>query len=675
MNQKLFKALPILLAVGLFSCTNAELEPIPPVPTYNDDKLAISGELCTLEPETLVFPLRVIFVVDSSVSMEANDPPDPVTGITGRERAVRETWETMLDQSAEGIKFSVIRFSAQAQPQTGVDLDGDSLADTYFTGDRVILDAATTSLGVTDRTTNYLNAIGEAYFEIRTELIQAEQESLPLSKYVVIFLSDGEPDTDSSDARENSREEILTAVRQLKELTENFRVGSFAFHTAFIASGQAASDQSASSLLQAMAETGDGTFRSFPSGEELNFLFVDFTVLRRVFTLRSLGVYNMNAAMDVDQIPAPPEVPDLDMGMDMQIEDMGPDAGMETEVVEPPPVLDGLALTSPDIPRRMFVDSNGSGFLECGEPMADTDGDGLSDVVEIRLGLNPLLRDTDDDGLNDYLEWQFRDDGLDPLEYTASGCFIPSPCVDADADGYCDCILDSDADGVCDCVADNSCLDALGHDCLDLDEDQLCDCPDLDQDGFCDYADRDGDGLHDCEEVYYGTSQLGVDSDADGIPDNIEVKFQTNPAEDDTQGDLDADGETNRVEVLTNTNPRCADTSLRSRNAYRYDLVNTGIEGSQSCYTFDISNVTLVPTIEVESEGYPGSGWNRIYIYAGEVAFDDPTAFAKYRMACVYASYNPNGDYKNPPSGRVNLRESDFVEVGDFDPEIHCKYP
>src|SRR5690606_39581960 len=68
---------------------------------------------------------------------------------------------------------------------------------------RSILDAATTSLGVTDRTTNYLNAIGEAYFEIRTELIQAEQESLPLSKYVVIFLSDGEPDTDSSDAREN----------------------------------------------------------------------------------------------------------------------------------------------------------------------------------------------------------------------------------------------------------------------------------------------------------------------------------------------------------------------------------------------------------------------------------------------------------------------------------------
>ncbi|MEL6180408.1 MAG: hypothetical protein AAFS10_15725, partial [Myxococcota bacterium] len=90
----------VLLAVSGFwlpglGCSEANLEPIPPEPTFRDDKITIEGALCTRAPETLSFPLRVLFVVDSSVSMERTDPPDPVTGETGRERAVRETWERL----------------------------------------------------------------------------------------------------------------------------------------------------------------------------------------------------------------------------------------------------------------------------------------------------------------------------------------------------------------------------------------------------------------------------------------------------------------------------------------------------------------------------------------------------------------------------------------------------
>lgn len=661
-----------LVALGLalpLACTDAKLEQIPSPPTYRDDKLQVSGGFCTRTPESLVFPLRVMFIVDSSVSMEANDPPDPMTGITGRERAVRDTWTTLLDQGAEGIKFSVIRFSAQAQPQTGIDLDADSLPDTYFTADRQLLDVATASLNATDRTTNYLNALGEAYYEIRTELAAAEKESLPLSKYIVVFLSDGEPDTDNNTERENSREEILEAVDQIRELTKNFRVGTFQFHTAFISSGQAAADNGAKELLKAMADTGNGNFRSFPSGEELNFLFVDFTVLRRVFTLRSFGVFNQNMTLDLDQIPAPapPVYPDAGM-------DGGADAGMDADAgpVEPIEIP-----TAPNIPAQMFVDSNGSTELECGEPMADTDGDGLSDVQEVLARSNPLVRDTDDDGLNDYLEWSFREDGLNLLDPADSRCFVPSPCIDQDMDGFCDCVLDSDADGTCDCTTDTEepCLDAAGHDCLDADMDGLCDCPDRDGDLRCDYEDRDGDGLHDCEEVFYGTAQNGNDSDADGLPDLMETRFQTNPAEDDSLVDLDADDTLNGIEILANTNPICEDTRFRSRNAYRYSLRDLGLQGASTCYDFDVTNITLVPTLETAEDTYPGNGWNRLFIYAGEVAFDDPNAYAIYRIACVYASYNPSGNYKNPPSGRIQLKEADFVEVSDFDPETHCRFP
>jgi len=678
----------VLLAwLALSACSEARLEPIPPEPVYRDDKLEVSGEICTREPETLTFPLRVLFIVDSSVSMDVTDPPDPVTGETGRERSVRETWEHLLDQGPSGVRVGVIRFSAEAQGQTGVDEDTppDGIPDTFFTADRSRLTAATASLGITDRTTNYNNALGEAYYEIRTELLAADQESLPLSKYVVVFLSDGIPDTDDTDSRGNAEDEIVQAVSSLRELADTFRVGEFAFHTAYLTGGDGISfDRQAASLLERMAKVGGGSYRSFPNGEQLNFLFVDFTVLKRVFTLKSLVAFNTNVVMDVEQLPPPPV--DLDAGSDAEDADVEdePDADLDAEDadVDPDapdtPVVEAPGPPEPTSPLA-YVDENSSTRVECGEPLVDSDSDGLSDLKELEIGTNPLLRDTDDDGINDRLEWDLMESGLDPL-IAGGSCFNASPCVDVDDDGFCDCILDVDANGRCDCEDDpeTPCLDDRGHDCLDANDDGRCDCPDVNADGRCDYPDRDGDGLHDCEEVLYGTAQNGADSDADGFPDAVEVHWKTNPTQRDDLGDADFDRTRNGVEVLANTDPQCDDAALRSRVAYRYRLDYDGLDGARSCYSWHVANITLVPTLPGETAGdfsYPGNGWNRIYIFAGEVAFDDPNAFASYRMACVMAAYHPDGGIKNPPSGRIRLTEADFVEVSDFDPDTHCIFP
>ncbi len=157
----------------------------------------------------------------------------------------------------------------------------------------------------------------------------------------------------------------------------------------------------------------------------------------------------------------------------------------------------------------------------------------------------------------------------------------------------------------------------------------------------------------------------------------MEVRFQTNPAKNDLQVDLDSDQTRNAIEVLSNTAPTCNDAETRSRTAYRYELRQLPTQGDQTCYDFRVSNITLVPTAHnpYDPTGFPGNGWNRLLFYAGEVAFDDPEAFAKYRVACVMASYYPDGNIKNPPSGRVDLVEEDFVEVIDFDPDKHCKWP
>lgn len=682
----------IWLTCALGACSDAGLEPLPEPTPFRDDKLAITGDFCTVPPESRVFPLRVLFVVDASDSMNVTDPPDPVTLETGRERAVRETWERLLRDQPEGVRIGILRFSAEAQGRTGMDTDGDALPDTYFTADQDLLRAGTKALGVTDRTTNYLAALNEASFEMRAELLTAEQDSLPLSKYVVVFVSDGIPDAETGEERANARENIIETVVELRELAEQFRVGSFELHTAYLSSGNGpAQDQPAQDLLMQMAEAGGGSFRSFPSGESLNFLFVDFTVIRRIFTLKGLSVVNTNAVVDDDQsaLFAPPEV----LGVDDEPQDgfltrffdkaaAGglPDAGVpdagpfldrfftDAEEGSLPPAHDG-----PD--PRLMVDLDGDGYPACGEPLVDTDTDGLSDLLEQLAGTDPLLDDSDDDGLGDRIEW--RTDGLDPMDPDDARCFIPPPCIDDDGDFYCDCITDLDTDGVCDCEVDPdlACADDFGHDCTDEDMDGYCDCLDLDRDGRCDYDDRDSDGLNDCEEVLFGTSQLGIDSDADGIPDWIEARMESNPTDEDRMDDGDLDHTITGIEVLSNTDPWCDESSLRSRTAYRYLIDDLGLSDGQSCYDFSVRNITLVPTAENPRDVYPGNGWNRVLVYIGEVSFDDPDAYAAYRIACVMAAYEVDGNLKSPPSGRVQLQDEDFHEASTFDPDRHCIWP
>jgi hypothetical protein len=665
----------------LVTCTKAELERIPAEQTYRDDKLEITGSFCTSEPDTLVFPLRLLFIVDTSSSMAVVDPPDPITGETNRERAVRETWQRLMSEAQEGVEVGIIRFSAEAGSTVAI-TDENGLPQGYFTDDSNRLLEGTAALRETNRTTNYINALGEAYYQIRTELLVSDLESLPLSKYIVIFLSDGVPNLDSSEARDTSRDRILESVKALVELTNTFRVGDFSFHTAFLASGVSTIDEEAQDLLRAMARIGNGNFRNFPTGEELNFLFAELTVLRRVFTLERLGAFNLNVVLDQSQMPPPPQ-PEVEADAGMDAGDVDEQVDPEPDVVDEPEENDaGFDAAEPEPepePPRLvyFIDHTRSGYPECGDFLIDTDGDGLADLVEDEIGTNPFDRDSDGDGLSDYLEWRFRESGLNPLDPSDSQCYIPAPCMDSTGSGTCDCVLDSNGDGVCDCVSDPDlpCADASGRDCIDADGDGLCDCLDLNGDGRCDYTDSTGDGLNDCEEVFFGTSQKGVDTDGDGFPDVVELRFRTDALRSDANDDLDMDSVPNGLELLANTNPRCNDSRVRSRTAYRYQLAQLEKQGKQSCYDFSVSNITLVPTRPNPNARHPGNGWNRILLYAGEVPFDDPTASGRFRFACVMANYQPDGDYKNPPSGRVHLTEENFVTVKEFDPDVHCVWP
>jgi len=146
---------------------------------------------------------------------------------------------------------------------------------------------------------------------------------------------------------------------------------------------------------------------------------------------------------------------------------------------------------------------------------ADTDGDGLSDERETRIGADPANPDSDGDGFADGVEVQAGSNPLIP-ENVAPGNDgtgnEPAPADPASPPDTTSPVTDSDGDGL-----------------LDSQEAELGTDPAA--------TDTDGDGLSDAAEVglasgaAIGTDATLSDTDGDGVGDGAEVGAGTDPAD------------------------------------------------------------------------------------------------------------------------------------------------
>jgi hypothetical protein len=193
----------------------------------------------------------------------------------------------------------------------------------------------------------------------------------------------------------------------------------------------------------------------------------------------------------------------------------------------------------------------------------DMDADGLKDGAEIAAGTDPFAADTDGDGMPD--AWEVRY-GFDPLVWNDPGA-------------------NSDSDGLTNL---QEALNGTNPFSEDTDGDGLNDDTEVAAGLSPTSRDTDCDGIEDADELLIGTNPLQPDSDGDTLPDGWEWKYGMDPTADNTAdadpgndplADPDTDGLTNQQESDYGTDPYDEDTDN--------DGVSDGDEAAQGSDPLD----------------------------------------------------------------------------------------
>ena len=637
-----------LCMLAVVACTDASL--------YGDNyqpnepnRISFEGDLCTDDPSAIAFPQKTLIVMDGSGAMAEADPAGQrfktLSAFIGRHRDA-------------GQEISLVLMGASAQPL----FPG-------FSSDPLVIDPALEALAasVGQAQRNYLDTLRTVTSIIEDDLLAADPGLRSRTRYMVLFVADGPPDP---------------AFQTPWCIAQGLAAGSAACTTAFIAAFCGSATPPPTDCEEWVYRDSVTQLRAYVrsnGGQDLTF---------HSFSLSS------------------------DARAQQVLTDMA-QAGLGELVQQTPAALDFLAIEVAQPQTRLvlreIVVMNDNALLRGKAPVADSDGDGLSDDEEAAIGTDPLNPDSDGDGVSDLIEWRLAAPGsqFDPLVH----------------------------------------VDGQFHDCMNL----------LDP-----TADRDVDGLNDCEEAVLRTDPYLVDSDRDGVPDLVEVRLGSNPLVDDRLIDSDMDGIPNGEEVIRGLDPWTNDANRDLEYGYQYRTIDQGpterleatpqdpfpgvriidskqgtssvwalrltgdrparlafaegaavlptgaeddpsmtvvigsqgdyrlqspmggfllvrvdpallpAEGSPSsdarvvlrttlrtCFHMDVRNITLVETRE-SPLGRPGRGWNMLRVYMGEVPMDSPVANTIVKAVNVPVRFVAP-DQKTPNQAFINLTDDDLI--------------
>jgi uncharacterized protein YegL len=223
-----------------------------------------------IQVEPLAIPernLRILFILDRSQSMAVSDPLE--NGQCGVVSAVEAVVNSHTANAR--VMFGILRFGSQAACLTD--------AGGCFTRRLDLLRDSLYELAQVGGTTDYQDALELAAQVIEDDLrMQAASGGHRITKYVLVFLSDGLPFPQDSETGWNTPEAVVGAVETIMALREAYPEARVRLHTFFLASTGMPTDVTAEveALLEEMAEAGHGTYRRFDSGTEIDFEGLDF---------------------------------------------------------------------------------------------------------------------------------------------------------------------------------------------------------------------------------------------------------------------------------------------------------------------------------------------------------------------------------------------------------------
>lgn len=622
-----------LLALCGAACSEAGLQPIShQVADLVDDRLDIEGRVCTSPPNEQVFPVKIMFIVDSSGSMQFTDPSDATasgcstlcpqpapTGYglppaqcatlcagaqnPGRQAAVQRVVDRFRNNPA--VSFSIIRFNGR------ITVNGSSTATGGgFTNDASVLNQAAAGLGQADITTDYQGALSTAYQVLEKDLVETDPVQRARTKYVLIFLSDGAPDPVCQKGCGNDTVNVGIIVDSWCDVPREEWCDNFNANPELCAKMR--------EWYPAMTEQ----CQSYNSGEDLVRKVNEIVALGQQYNAGELRLHT--AFLFIDSLPqAVLDIFAIDkVKSEELLKTMAIAGGGFYRSFNAGQKIDFLDINYSSVSRPFgmtsFIASSDNALPGLTSLLVDTDGDGVDDAREFAAKTNDRERDSDGDGYNDKFELDRLKSGFDPND----------PALP-----------------VRHCAAGER-------------------------------IDRDGDGLLDCEEAILGSDPKLVDSDRDRIPDGVEFAFGTDPIVADAKDDSDFDGKRNDEEIKTHSSPTQADPEIQANFRYIYDREEEAERvDRRSCLDFAVRRVRLVSTAQRAAAGT--IGYNEVTLLFGEGPADDPRDFGSYKGACVRAQYvrqtctaddgkEQACGFKNPASGKITLTVDDFLELGEL---------
>ena len=408
--HKMTTAITLLACLTVAACSDKKLVPANfEAPKVVDDLVDIEADFCTRPVEDVVFPVKLLLVLDTSGSLQFTDQ----AGL--RRVAVRQLMSNLATQNdllVATLGFgSNINVDPPVAPNTPLFVPASQWVEPNF-------------LSLADVQTNYHGSLAAVKAHILNDLLTSDPAEVSRTKYVVIFFSDGSPspkccigpdesigdlgalpfgcapepwETASAgvsycegeaeqtlcnsidfldrfrgvtpgasppdygdgvlealnglQANDNYNRtyQIEDLVSDVMDLGTEFGVGEMRMHTALLFDSTLPDSVKeiyrlnrcrSEGLLKSMARIGNGIYRDFENGEDIDFLTFNFTSLKQSFTL--LRAYAQNESA----------LPPLVVGS----------PGQQVQVLDFRP---------------------------------DTDGDGLADDEELALGTDPTSKDSD----------------------------------------------------------------------------------------------------------------------------------------------------------------------------------------------------------------------------------------------------------------------------------------